>query len=157
MSEFEWLTQEGYERLRDELVEMKNVKRPEIARILERARAHGDFRENAEFDSAKHQQMLLENRIAQLEEKLARARIYEPDKTGEGKAYLGSCVRLKDLARGDEFEYKLVSAEEADAKAGRISISSPVGRALLGLEAGDIAEIQVPAGKLRYEVLSVAF
>ncbi len=157
MTEIEWLTQEGYEKLRAELEELKTVKRPEMARVLERARAHGDFRENAEFDSAKHQQMLLENRISTLEGKLARARIYEPGQAGDGKAYLGSCVKLKDLARGKEFEYKLVSAEEADAKTGSISIASPVGKALLGLKQGDVAEIQVPAGKLRYEVLDVTF
>ncbi|RJP66609.1 MAG: transcription elongation factor GreA [Candidatus Abyssobacteria bacterium SURF_17] len=157
MSDFEWLTQEGYDKLRAELEELKNVKRPEMSRILEKARDHGDFRENAEFDSAKHQQMLLENRISHLEQKLSRARIYEPNQAGDGKAYLGCCVKLKDLARGDEFEYTLVTAEEANARAGKISVASPVGKALLGLKAGDIAEIQVPAGKLRYEVLNVSF
>ncbi|GAB4345860.1 MAG: transcription elongation factor GreA [Candidatus Abyssubacteria bacterium] len=157
MSNIEWLTPEGFEKLRAELEELKNVKRPEMANILKRARAHGDFRENAEFDSAKHQQMLLENRIAYLEEKLARARIHEPGHTGDGKAYLGSRVMLKDLGRGDEFEYKLVSAEEADVKEGKISVSSPVGRSLLGLKAGDVAEIKVPAGTLRWEVLEVKY
>ena len=157
MTEIEWLTQDGYDKLRAELEELKKVKRPEMARILEKARAHGDFRENAEFDSAKQQQVLLENRIAHLEQKLARARIYEPSETNDGKAYLGCCVKLKDLERGDEFEYSLVSADEADAKAGKISIVSPVGRALLGLSAGDIAEIQVPAGTLRYEIINVTF
>ncbi len=153
----EWLTPEGFEKLRAELEELKNVKRPEMAKILKRARAHGDFRENAEFDSAKHQQMLLENRIATIEEKLARARIHEPGQTGDGKAYLGSRVKLKDLARGDQFEYKLVSAEEADVKEGKISVSSPVGRSLLGLKTGDVAEIKVPAGTLRWEVLDITY
>lgn len=157
MSDFEWLTQEGYDKLRAELDKLKNVKRPEMSRILEKARDHGDFRENAEFDSAKHQQMLLENRISHLEQKLARARIYEPGQAGDGKAYLGCCVKLKDLTRGDEFEYTLVTAEEANARAGKISVASPVGKALLGLKAGDIAEIKVPAGTLRYEVLNVSF
>ncbi len=157
MSDIVWLTQEGYDKLRAELDELKNVKRPEMARILEKARAHGDFRENADFDSAKHQQGLLESRIAQLEDRLSRARIHEPTASSDGKAYLGSSVKLKDLARGSEFEYKLVGADEADAKAGKISITSPVGRALLGLKAGDIAEIKVPAGTLRYEVLNVTF
>lgn len=157
MSNTEWLTPEGFEKLRAELEELKNVKRPEMAEILKRARAHGDFRENAEFDSAKHQQMLLENRIATIEEKLARARIHEPGQTGDGKAYLGSRVKLKDLARGDQFEYKLVSAEEADVKEGKISVSSPVGRSLLGLKTGDVAEIKVPAGTLRWEVLDITY
>ena len=155
MTEFEWLTQEGYDRLRAELEELKTVKRPEMAKALEKARAHGDFRENAEFDSAKQQQVILENRIAHLQEKLARARIYEPSKTNDGKAYLGCCIKLKDLERGDEFEYNLVSADEADATAGKISVASPVGRALLGLKAGDVAEVQVPAGTLRYEIINV--
>lgn len=153
----EWITREGYEKLRAELKNLKNVKRPEVARTLEKARAHGDFRENAEFDSAKHQQMLLEARIGQIEESLARSQIYEPGQSGDGTARLGGRVKLRDLKRGKEFEYTLVSAEEADAKASRISVQSPVGHALLGLQAGDIAEIQVPAGTLRYEVLSVEF
>ena len=157
MSDIEWVTREGYEKLRAELQELKKVKRPQMAKALEKARAHGDFRENAEFDSAKHQQMLLENRIAEVEEKLVRARIHEPGQTDDGKAYLGCSVRLKDLERGDEFEYKLVSADEADAREGKISIASPVGRSLLSLKAGDVAEIQVPAGKLRYEVLQVSY
>jgi len=157
MSDIEWLTQEGYHKLRAELDELIKVKRPEMARILETARAHGDFRENAEFDSAKHEQMLLENRIATVEQKLVRSRIYEPGAAGDGKAYLGCRVTLKDLKRGDEFEYKLVSADEADAKEGKISIASPVGKALLGLTTGDVAEIEVPAGTLRYEVLNVTF
>ncbi len=157
MSDIEWLTQEGYEKLRAELDELKKVKRPEVARMLETARAHGDLRENAEYDAAKHQQMLLENRIANLQEKLARARIFEPGAAGDGKAYLGCCVKLKDLARGDEFAYHLVGADEGDAAAGKISIASPVGKALLGLKTGEVAEIQVPAGTFRYEVLNVTF
>ncbi len=155
MSSFEWITQEGYEKLRAELDELKNVRRPAMARTLERARAHGDFRENAEFDSAKQQQAILEARISQLEEKLSRARIYEPGQSSDGTARLGSTVKLKDLKRGAEFEYRLVSAEETDVKTGRISVASPVGRALLGHKEGDIAEITVPAGVLRYEILKV--
>lgn len=157
MSDVEWLTQEGYDKLRAELNELKKVKRPEMARMLEEARAHGDLSENAEYDAAKHQQGLLEGRIAVLEQKLARARIFEPGAAGDGKAYLGCCVKLKDIVCGDEFEYNLVGGDEADAAAGKISVASPVGKALLGLKAGDIAEIQVPAGTLRYEVLNVAF
>jgi transcription elongation factor GreA len=157
MSEIEWLTQEGYNKLRADLDELKKVKRPEMAKIMEKARAHGDFRENAEFDSAKQQQAILENRIGHLEERLVCSRIYEPGTQNDGKAYLGGCVKLKDLERGNEFEYNLVGADEADAKKGKISIASPVGRALLGLQAGDVAEIQVPAGTLRYEVISVTF
>lgn len=157
MSDIEWLTQEGYNKIRAELDELKNVKRPEMSRILEEARAHGDLSENAEFEAAKHQQGLLEGRIATLEHKLARARIFEPGSAGDGKAYLGCCVKLRDISRGDEFEYFLVGADEGDAAAGKISVASPVGKSLLGLRAGDIAEIQVPAGTLRYEVLNVAF
>ncbi|NQU07585.1 MAG: transcription elongation factor GreA [Candidatus Abyssubacteria bacterium] len=157
MSEIEWLTREGYEKLRAELDELKKVRRPEIARMLEKARAHGDLRENAEYDAAKHQQGLLEGRIATLGQTLARARIFEPGAAGDGKAYLGCFIKLKDLGRGDQFEYHLVGAEEADATAGKISIASPVGKALLGLKAGDTAEIRVPAGTVQYEVLDVTF
>ncbi len=157
MSDIEWLTQEGFDRFRAELDELKKVKRPEIARMLEKARAHGDLSENAEYDAARHQQGMLEGRIATLELKLARSRIFVPGEGGDGKAYLGCTVKLKDLKRGDEFEYHLVGADEGDAKTGKISVVSPVGKALLGLDVGEVAEITVPAGTLRYEVLSVTF
>lgn len=157
MSDIEWLTQEGFDRFRAELDKLKSVKRPEIARMLEKARAHGDLSENAEYDAAKHQQGMMEGRIATIELKLSRARIFVPGEAGDGKAYLGCTVKLKDLACGDEFEYHLVGADEGDAKAGKISVVSPVGKALLGLEVGDVAEITVPAGALRYEILSVTF
>jgi transcription elongation factor GreA len=157
MATFEWTTREGYEKLKAEFDELVNVRRPAVARSLEKARAHGDFRENAEFDSAKHQQMLLESRIAQIQEKLACVRIHEPGQSSDGKARLGARVKLRDLKRGDELEYFLVSAEETDARSSRISVQSPVGRALLGLATGDIAEIKVPAGLLRYEVMDITF
>ena len=157
MFDIEWLTQEGFDRFRAELDELKKVKRPEIARMLEKARAHGDLSENAEYDAARHQQGLTEGRIATLELKLARSRIFVPGEGGDGKAYLGCTVKLKDLKRGDEFEYYLVGADEGDAKAGKISVVSPVGKSLLGLAVGEVAEITVPAGTLRYEVLSVTF
>jgi transcription elongation factor GreA len=157
MSDIEWLTQEGYNKLRAELDELKNIKRPEVARMLEIARSHGDLRENAEYDAAKNHQGMLEGKIATLERKLMRSRIFEPGAAGDGKAYLGCCVKLKDLKYGDEFEYHLVGADEGDAVAGKISVVSPVGKALLGLKEGDVAEIQVPAGTLQYEVLSVTF
>jgi transcription elongation factor GreA len=157
MSDIEWLTQEGHDKARAELDELKTVKRPEVARMLETARAHGDLSENAEYDAARNHQGMLEARIARLESKLARARIFEPGAAGDGKAYLGCTVKLKDLARGDEFEYHLVGSDEGDAIAGKISIASPVGKALLGLKVGEVAEIEVPAGTLKYEVLSVTF
>jgi transcription elongation factor GreA len=157
MSDIEYLTQEGYDRARAELDELKKVKRPEVARMLETARAHGDLRENAEYEAAKNQQGMLEARIAKVGSMLANARIFVPGAAGDGKAYLGSSVKLKDLARGDEFEYHLVGADDADARAGKISVASPVGKALLGLEEGDIAKIQAPAGTLNYEVLSITY
>ncbi len=157
MSNIEWFTQEGHANLKAELDELIKVKRPEMARMLEKARAHGDLRENAEYDAAKNQQGMLESRIAGLKHKLANARIFEPGAAGDGKAYLGACVKLKDQKSEAEFEYRLVGADEADAKAGKISIASPVGKALLGLGEGDVAEIKVPAGTLRYEILSITF
>ena len=157
MSDIEWLTQEGYDKLRAEVEELKTVKRPEVARMLETARAYGDLRENAEYDAAKNHQGMLEAKLAALEGKLARARIFEPGAAGDGKAYLGCCIKLKDLKFGDEFEYHLVGSDEGDAAEGKISVVSPVGKALLGLKEGDVAEIQVPAGTLQYEVLSVTF
>jgi transcription elongation factor GreA len=157
MSDIEWLTQEGFDKFRAELDELKTVKRPEMAEMLAQARARGDLSENAEYDAARHSQGLLEGRIATIALKLSRARIFVPGEAGDGKAYLGCTVKLKDLKRGDEFEYHLVGADEGDAKEGKISVVSPVGKALLGLDVGEVAEITVPAGTLRYEVLSVTF
>lgn len=150
-----WLTPEGMEKLRAELDEMKKVKRPEIVQAIAEARAHGDLSENAEYDAAKEAQGLLEKRIHELEETLARAQIME--KPGDDKARIGCQLLLRDTKRNAELQYHLVSEAEADFKAGKISVTSPVGRGLLGVGEGEIVEITVPAGTLTYEVLSITY
>ena len=150
------ITRLGYEKLKKELARLKRVERPKILKDIERARAYGDISENAEYEAAKHSQGLLEARIRDLESKVARARIVEDDEIGTDTVLLGAVVRLKDLERGKELTYVIVSDAEADFKSGRISVSSPVGKGLLGARVGHTVEIDVPAGKLKYQVLDIS-
>lgn len=150
-----WMTPEGLEKLRGELRELKAVKRPEIIRAIATARDHGDLSENAEYDAAKEAQGMLEKRIAELESTLASARIME--RPGDDKARIGCVLQLRDVRRGAELVYHLVSEAEADFKAGKISVTSPVGKGLLGATEGETVEISVPAGTLAYEILSITF
>ncbi len=150
------ITRSGYEKLKKDLAHLKKVERPKILKELEKARAFGDISENAEYDAAKHSQGLLEARIRDLESKLARARVVEDDEIGTDAVLLGAVVRLKDLKRGKELTYTIVSDPEADFKSGKISVSSPVGKGLLGARVGQTIEIDVPAGKLEYEVLDIS-
>lgn len=149
------LTKEGYEKLREELKYLKSVKRQEVIKAISEARAHGDLRENAEYDSAKQAQHNLETRIAELEMQLADVAIIDEASMDKDKVYLGATVFLQDVERGREVKYMLVSKEEADFKAGKISSDSPVGRQLLGKAVGEIAEIVIPAGTTRYKVLKI--
>lgn len=149
------LTKEGYEKLREELKYLKSVKRQEVIKAISEARAHGDLRENAEYDSAKQAQHNLETRIAELEMQLADVAIIDESAMDKDKVYLGATVFLQDVERGREVKYMLVSKEEADFKAGKISSDSPVGRQLLGKGVGEIAEIVIPAGTTRYKVLKI--
>ncbi len=150
-----FLTQDGFEKLKNELDTLKTVKRREIAKSLEKARAMGDLSENAEYDAAKDAQAHLEKRIAELESKLSRARIIEHENIPTDKVYIGAKVGLKDTDTEEEFQYCLVSASEADYASGKISIESPIGKALLGKKVGDTVEINVPAGVLTYLILSI--
>ncbi len=151
-----WPTREGRERLMNELSMLKTVKRPEIAAAIAAARAMGDLMENAEYDAAKEQQALLEKRIHELEDKLARAAVVEDYEVDADGAVLGSVVRLRDTVRDREVTYTLVGELEADFSAGRISVTSPVGKALIGKRAGDTVEVHVPAGTLQLEILDVS-
>jgi len=150
------ITRAGYQKLKKEIERLRRVERPKILKEIERARALGDIMENAEYDAAKHAQGLLEARIKGLESKLARARIVEHEQMGTETVLLGAVVRLKDVNRNKELRYTLVSDVEADIKEGRISVSSPVGKGLLGTKVGQTVEIEVPAGKLRYQVLEIS-
>lgn len=149
------LTRAGFEKMKAELKHLKTVKRPEIIKALAEARAHGDLSENAEYDSAKEAQHQLEIRISELESKLMDVQILDDQAIDKDKVYLGAKVSLKDLDKGKEILYTIVSKEEADFKTGKISFESPVGKQLLGKKPGDIVEIVIPAGKMRYEVMKI--
>ncbi|MDD5137873.1 MAG: transcription elongation factor GreA [Candidatus Omnitrophota bacterium] len=151
-----FLTQKGYEQLREELELLKTKKRREIAQTIARARAMGDLSENAEYDAAKEAQGHLEKRIAELEDKLSRARIIENENIPTDKVYIGACVKLRDQDTEEESAYTLVSPAEADYTQNKLSIESPIGKALLGRKAGDVVEIQVPAGILKYRIIEIS-
>jgi len=151
-----WLTREGRDRLMAELERLKAVERPKMSRAIAAARAHGDLSENAEYDAAKEQQALLEARIRELNDKLTRSAVVDEYDVDTDAAVLGSIVRLRDIDRARHLTYTLVGEIEADFGAGRISVTSPVGKTLVGKRAGDTIEVQVPAGTLRFEVLEVS-
>lgn len=151
-----YLTREGYEKLSKELDCLKNLKRREISKAIGEARLLGDLSENAEYDSAKEAQAMNEKRISELEDTLSRSRIIEEESVDTSRARIGATVKLKDLDFPDEFEYTLVSEAEADYEHGKISVSSPVGRALLGRKVGDKLEIAAPARTLHYEILDIS-
>jgi transcription elongation factor GreA len=151
------LTREGYEKLVEELTFLKTKKRIEVARQLEEARAHGDLRENAEYDAAKQAKSHLEGRIAMLEDKLSRAKVLEPGQGQQDKAFLGATLEIKNAATGDSFSYKLVSQDEADFAQGKISVTSPIGRGLLGRSKGEVVEIKVPSGTVKYEIVGISY
>lgn len=149
------LTREGYEKLVEELNFLKTKKRREVANQLEFARSLGDLRENAEYETAKEAKHQLESRIASLEAKLSNAQIVDLQDIPEGKAFLGVSLEIKNLATGQIFCYTLVAQDEADFQKGKISVTSPIGKGLLGKSAGETAEIQIPAGKVKYEILKI--
>ena len=152
------LTVAGAERLRQELHRLKTVERPNAIQAIAEARSHGDLSENAEYDAAKERQSFLEGRIAELESKLSNAQVIDPKALdADGKCVFGATVELTDLASGDNVTYQIVGDEEADIKQGRISISSPVARALIGKYAGDTAVVKAPGGEREYEIVEVRY
>jgi len=151
-----YLTQEGYDKLFQELEYLKNVRRKEISQRIGEARLLGDLSENAEYDAAKEEQAQIEKRIAELEEKLAQAEIIKENDINTDKVAIGLKVKLKDLENGDEFSYTLLSNEEADFEKNEIGISSPIAQALLGKSEGEEVEIQVPRGKLHYKIIKIS-
>lgn len=149
------LTREGYEKLAEELNFLKTKKRREVAKQLEHARALGDLRENAEYETAKEAKYQLESRIATLEAKLARVQIVDPKDLRGDKAFLGATLEIKNLDTGELFRYTLVAQDEADFSKGRISVTSPIGKGLLGKGPKERVEIQIPAGIVKLEILKI--
>lgn len=150
-----YLSKEGYEKLDAELKDLKTRGRRDIADEIAEARAKGDLSENAEYDAAKEAQGLLEKRIAELEHTLATSSIIDERNIDASKAYLLSTVTILNHNAGKQMSYTLVSKDEADFAAGKISVDSPIGSALLGKEVGDIVDVSVPAGKLKLEVMEI--
>ena len=152
------LTKTGAEKLRDELHQLKTVERPAVIAAIKEARAHGDLSENAEYDAAKERQGFLEGRILDLESKLSNAQIIDPAELDvDGRCVFGATVELADLESGDSVTYQIVGDDEADLKTGKISVSSPIARALIGKYAGDVAEVMAPGGVKEYEILDVKY
>ena len=152
------LTVKGAEKLRAELQELKGVQRPAIVNAIAEARSHGDLSENAEYHAAKERQSFIEGRIADLEGKLSNAQIIDPSTLdADGRVVFGATVDLEDTDSGDKVTYQIVGEDEADLKEDKISISSPVARALIGKTVGDIAEVQAPGGTREYEILDVRY
>jgi transcription elongation factor GreA len=152
------LTVEGAERLRQELHELKTVSRPRVIEAIAEARAHGDLKENAEYHAAKEQQSFIEGRIAELDSKLASAEIIDVKTIkANGKVVFGATVDLINVETDEDVTYQIVGDEEADIKQGKISISSPIARALIGKEEGDVASVNAPGGVKEYEVVAVKY
>ena len=152
------LTVNGAARLREELQELKGVQRPSIITAIAEARSHGDLSENAEYAAAKERQSFIEGRIAELESKLSNAQIINPALLeSDGRCVFGATVDLEDLESGNVVTYQIVGEDEADIKVGKISISSPLARALIGKTSGDVAEVQAPGGLREYEILDVKY
>ena len=151
-----YLTQEGYDKLFQELERLKKVKRREISKRIAEARAQGDLSENAEYDAAKEAQAQNEAKIAQLEAKLSQSQIISQDQISLDKVNIGVKVTLKDVGSGEEFSYTILSDEEADFDKDQIGINSPVAQGLLGKAKGDIAEIQAPRGVFKYKILAIS-
>lgn len=152
------LTVRGAELLKEELHELKTVQRPAIIAAIAEARSHGDLSENAEYSAAKERQSFIEGRIAEVESKISNAQIIDPAGIdADGRCVFGATVDLEDLSSGNEVTYQIVGDDEADIKQGKISISSPIARALIGKYAGDVAEVQAPGGVREYEIIDVRY
>lgn len=150
------MTVEGAERLREELLKLKNADRPRIIREIAQAREHGDLRENAEYHAAKEQQGFIEGRIHEIEGKLADAQIIDVTKiSNTGKVVFGATVRLMNLDDDARQSYRIVGEDEADIKEGKISVNSPIARALVGKSEGDVVEVNTPGGAVEYEIEKV--
>jgi transcription elongation factor GreA len=152
------LTVKGAELMRAELHQLKTVERPKVIVAIQEARSHGDLSENAEYDAAKERQSFIEGRIVELESKLANAQIIDPAHLdADGRCVFGATVELEEVGSGEPVTYQIVGDDEADIKQHKISISSPIARALIGKYSGDVAEVKAPAGVKEYEILDVKY
>ena len=152
------MTVEGAARLKAELRRLKSVERPAVIDALSEARSHGDLSENADYDAAKERQGFIEGRILEVESKLAHAQVIDPSEIeADGRVVFGSTVEIADLESGDRKAYQIVGDDEADIKASKISVNSPIARALIGKSEGDTAEVQAPGGVRNYEVIGVRY
>jgi transcription elongation factor GreA len=152
------LTVAGAERLRDELHRLKTIERPSVIAAIAEARSHGDLSENAEYDAAKERQGFVEGRIQEVEGKLSNAQIIDPKLLdADGRCVFGATVDLEDQDSGDAVTYQIVGEDEADIKLGKLSVASPMARALIGKYAGDIAQVQAPGGIREYEIIDVRY
>ena len=156
MSTVSYYTAEGLKKLREELDQLKSIERPKASQAIAEARDKGDLSENAEYDAAKEAQGMLEMRIAKMEEVHSNARLIDETHLDVSKVLVLSNVKIKNQANGMELQYTLVAESEADLKTGKISVTSPIGKGLLGKSVGQIAEITVPNGKLNFEVLEIS-
>ena len=156
MADISYFTKEGLQRLKDEVHQLEAVERPKISQQIAEARDKGDLSENAEYDAAKEAQGLLEAKIAKLKNTLANARLVDDSKIDNTKVYILSTVKIRNTKNNAEVSYTLVAENEANLAEKKISIDSPIGKGLLGKSVGDIAEVQVPAGTIPFEVLEIS-
>ncbi|MBD0291652.1 MAG: transcription elongation factor GreA [Thermoleophilia bacterium] len=150
------LTPEGLEKLKGEIEYLKNEKRREVADRIRHAREFGDISENSEYDDAKNEQAMLEQRISQLEERLSRARVIEAEDVPKGVVAIGARVRLKDIDANETVEYVIVGSAEANPAESKLSNESPVGKAIIGRKKGEVVEVAAPRGSLKYKILDVS-
>ena len=156
MSNISYYTEEGLKKLREELRHLKDIERPNASQAIAEARDKGDLSENAEYDAAKEAQGMLEMKIAKLEEVLANARLIDESQLDTSKVLVLSHVKIKNQLNGTEMTYILVADGEADLASGKISVNSPIGKGLLGKSVGDVAEIQVPNGTMKFNILEIS-
>ena len=155
MSEISYYTEEGLSNLKEEIKNLESVERPKISQQIAEARDKGDLSENAEYDAAKEAQGMLEVRISKLKNKLANARLIDDSEIDDSKVFILSTVKIKNIKNSMEMTYTLVAENEADIRAGKISVDSPIGKGLLGKEVGQIADISTPAGIMKFEIVSI--
>ncbi len=151
------MTAEGYQALDAELKRLKTVERPTIIAAIAEARGHGDLSENAEYHAAKERQSFIESKVAEIEDKIARAQIIDVSKLSGKQVKFGATVQILDEDSGEKSKYKIVGEDESDVSKGKISITSPIARALIGKEEGDVVEVMAPGGAKSYEIVKVKF
>ncbi len=151
------MTKEGFTKLQEELDRLKRVERPQVMQALGEAAAHGDISDNADYRVAKERRDFLEGKIKELEDKLARAQVIETKDLPTDRVVFGCTVLLSDVESGRQVKYRIVGADEADIRNGRISVNSPVAKGLIGRQIGDVVQVVVPSGKKEYEILEISF